>query len=67
MKVKPGWKTTEFWLSVVAMLLGVLVSSGVLTPLGTKHWAVKLVALLISALAAMGYGASRAAVKKSKR
>lgn len=62
--VKPGWRTTEFWLSVVAVLLGVLVTSGVLESLGTEHWAVKLVALAISALAAIGYSHSRAVVKK---
>ena len=62
--VKPGYLTTEFWLTAIAVLLGVLVTSGILEPLGTEHWAVKVVALLISALAAMGYSHSRATVKK---
>ena len=30
--VKPGWKTTEFWVTVVAQILGIMALSGVITP-----------------------------------
>lgn len=30
--MKPGWKTTEFWVVVVAAVLSVAVAAGVVTP-----------------------------------
>ena len=62
---KPGYKTTEFWLSLVAMLLGVLMSSGVMDSVPeTSIWS-KIVGGAIAALAALGYTASRAKAKAS--
>ncbi len=60
--MKPGYKTTEYWLSVVVVVLGLLASSGLFGP---DHWAAKAIALVTSALAAMGYTASRAKVKQA--
>ena len=60
MEVKPGFKTTEFWLSLLVILLGAFAASGVLVE---GHWALKGAGLLLSALGAMGYGASRAKTK----
>jgi hypothetical protein len=60
-EIKPGYKTTEFWLSSVAALVGILVASGAVadgTPLA------KVVALITTTLTAMGYSISRGIAKK---
>lgn len=57
---KPGWKSSEFYLSTAAMLLGVLMASGIIHP-GTA-WD-KAIGLAVTALAGMGYTVSRAIVK----
>lgn len=61
--VAPGYKTTEFWLTLVVVLAGLLPSSGLLPE---NHWAVKLCGLVVSALAALGYQVSRGSVKKAE-
>lgn len=59
--VKPGYKTTEFWLSTVAALAGILYASGAVHPGGAAdHW----LGLLVSALSALGYSVSRGMAKK---
>lgn len=61
---KPGFKTTEFWLSLAAMLLSALVGSGLLDAIpGEKDD--QLVAMAVSVLAALGYSAQRMMVKAS--
>lgn len=61
---KPGFKTTEFWLSLAAMLLSALVGSGLLDAIpGEKDD--QLVAMAVSVLAALGYSAQRMIVKAS--
>ena len=60
---KPGWKTTEYWLSAAATLLGLLVASEAI-PEGSP-WA-KVVAMAISILAALGYTAARSVVKATE-
>lgn len=62
---KPGYKTTEFWLSTVATLCGLLYASGVIAPDGTGT-VEKVVALVVSVLASLGYTAARKAVKQSE-
>ena len=63
MELKPGWKTTEFWLTAVAWIIGLLLASGALDGLAETHWAVKVVGIIGAALATLGYEASRAKVK----
>ena len=63
MEAKPGFKTSEFWLTALAVIVGLLIASDVLVPLGENHWAVKLVGLVSAALASMGYTAARGKVK----
>ena len=60
MENKPGYKTTEFWLSLCAVALGAVVGSGVIPVDGP--W-VQVVALLNTALVAMGYTGSRLTLK----
>lgn len=62
-EVKPGYKTTEFWLTSVASLLGLLFASGIIAPEGTDGLS-KAFALIATALTAMGYSVSRGLAKK---
>ncbi len=58
--VKPGWRTTEFWLSALATVSGLGMASGALAAGST---AAQTVGLIASALTAMGYSASRGRAK----
>lgn len=58
----PGYKTTEFWLTLLANLMSALVLCGVVAD-GTP-WA-KVVAVITMMLASLGYTAARATVKKA--
>ncbi len=58
--VKPGYKTTEFWMTAGATVVGLAIASGIVPETGM--WP-KIVALVVSAFAAMGYTVSRTAVK----
>lgn len=60
--MKPGYKTTEFWLSLAAVLVGAVAASGVI-PAETV-WE-RIVGLVVSALAALGYTGARLALKKA--
>lgn len=59
---KPGYKTTEFWLSLLAMIVGLLYTSGVISS-GTT--ADKIAGLAVQVLAALGYSVSRGLAKSS--
>lgn len=59
--MKPGYKTTEFWLSIAAFVLGAVMSSGAITEGSAAERAVGGV---IAILATMGYTASRTTTKK---
>jgi len=63
MSAKPGYRTTEFWLSLLATLLGFLMASGVMETVGQESIWAKVVGGLVAALAALGYNASRSRVK----
>jgi hypothetical protein len=57
---KPGYKTSEFWLTFAAMLVGTLIAADVVAE-GTA--AFKILGLAAGILAALGYTVSRAFVK----
>jgi len=59
---KAGYKTTEFWLSTAAVLAGVAISAGLADPDGAGAWD-KVIGVVCSLLAAMGYTISRSNVK----
>lgn len=59
--VKPGYKTSEFWLAFASSVLAAFLSSGLLPE---SHPAVKVAAFCAAALASLGYSVSRAHVKK---
>jgi len=59
---KPGYKTTEFWLTALATLVALFIGSGVLS---SEHLAMKIAAFAAAALAQLGYGISRGLAKSS--
>ncbi len=66
--VKSGPKTTEFWLSLAAALVGVLLMGGVFTPDGgcVDSWctvAQTVTGAVVTLLAAMGYQWTRSRLK----
>lgn len=62
MEPKPGYKTSEFWLSLAAVIVSYVISAGVWEE-GTIQ--AKAVTIVATVLAALGYTASRAIVKSS--
>ena len=60
--MKPGYKTTEFWLSVAAAVLGGLMASGTIVPESTEA---QVIGLAASALVALGYTGARLSLKKN--
>lgn len=60
---KPGYKTTEFWLTLVATLISFLVASGVLDPGST---ALQIATGISGFLATLGYQGCRALTKSSE-
>lgn len=57
--VKPGYKTTEFWLKLAALLLSTLFASGVMT----SNTVLAVAGVAASILTALGYAVTRAMVK----
>jgi len=59
--VKAGYKTTEFWLSAVAIVAGMVASAGVIPEGGVTA---KVFGLVVTILGALGYTVSRTMAKK---
>lgn len=62
LQTKPGWKTSEYWMSKAAMLLSVLFLADVIPTNGI--W-LKLAGVAASVLISQGYTVSRTIVKKA--
>ena len=65
--MKPGYKTTEFWVTLIVQLLGILVLFGVITPEQQSTLAEAAqqgAAAIAMALSAFGYSVSRGQAKK---
>lgn len=60
-EIKAGYKTTEFWLSAVAAIIGLVYASGVI---GEGTQADKIVGFAAAALTTLGYTVSRGLAKK---
>ena len=60
--MKPGYKTTEFWLAAGATICGILYASGVISPEGSGA-VEKAVAFIAAALSSLGYSQARGATK----
>lgn len=61
--MKPGYKTSEFWLSTIATIVGLVMASGILDTVAETHWSVRVVGGVVAVLAALGYTSSRAKIK----
>ncbi len=61
MPVKKGYKTTEFWLTVVAAILPLLYASGLI---GEGTTIDKIISAGLTVLAALGYSVARGIAKK---
>ena len=61
--MKPGYKTTEFWLSVTASVGALVIASGALSEGSALA---SIVGLIVSGLAALGYNAGRVAQKQGE-
>lgn len=59
--MKPGYKTTEFWLSVVAMVVGSLIASGAFSDSSLVMQGLGVAAVILGQL---GYAVPRAGLKK---
>lgn len=62
--MKPGLKTSEFWFSLAAAVVGVLLTSGVF---GSGTPAEQVAGIIAAGLAAAGYSVSRGAVKAANQ
>ena len=58
---KSGFKTTEFWFSTVAALLGILFASGTIAEGSSMD---KIMGMATTVLAGLGYTVSRGMAKK---
>ena len=61
--MKSGYKTTEFWLSLASTTVGAVVAADVIPSQGA--WS-QVVAIVASALVALGYTGSRMTLKKKE-
>ncbi len=58
--MKPGWKTSEFWLALAANVIGATLAAGIL-PAESKIAQIAGAAMMV--LSTLGYTYSRASVK----
>lgn len=59
--MKPGWKTSEYWLALVAQIVGAVLASGAVT----NVIALQVLGVAASLLAGLGYTVSRTMVKSA--
>ncbi len=63
MNEKPGYKTSEFWLKLAALVLTAVYASGVLT----NNTALAIAGIAATILGALGYTVSRTLVKGGEK
>jgi hypothetical protein len=61
METKPGYKTTEFWMSLIAVAIGAVQASGMVPMEGP--WG-QILGMVTAALVALGYTGARLSMKK---
>ena len=61
-EIRPWYKTTEFWISLAAVIIGSVVASGIVP--ADSVWE-RIIGLVVSALAALGYTGARLSIKKA--
>jgi hypothetical protein len=62
MELKPGYKTSEFWMSLFAVAIGAIQASGVVPMEGP--WG-QILGTATAALVALGYTGARLSMKKN--
>lgn len=70
METKPGWQTTEFWITLFCQFIGILATTGVFTPeqaSAVTKAIPQLGGLIVMLGSAFGYQLSRGAAKKGIR
>jgi len=60
-EVKAGYKTSEFWLSLAAVIIGAVSSSGLLPAMSKES---QIAGIITAVLASLGYTASRTIAKQ---
>jgi hypothetical protein len=60
--LKSGVRSSEFYMALSAVVLGIVISTGVVDPEGAGTWD-KVVGVVCSLLAALGYTVGRSNVK----
>ena len=60
--LKAGVKSSEFYLSLVAVALGVVISTGIADPDGAGTWD-RVVGVVCALLASFGYATGRSKIK----
>lgn len=63
MENKPGYKTSEFWLALAAVIVNAAIASGAIP---SESPGMKLLAMASALLVTMGYGGARYALKKEQ-
>lgn len=63
--VKPGYRTSEFWLSAAAMAFGALFASGAIDGADEGSLWMKAIGAAVTVLGALGYTVARSGVKKN--
>lgn len=61
--IKPGFKTSEFWVTVIVAAASLAWGAGIIDPAGSAG-ADKVFGFIVSALSALGYTVSRGLAKK---
>jgi len=65
--VKPGWQTTEFWVTLIVQLVGLVAALGYIVPeqaSALSQAAVQIGGAISMVAAAFGYNLSRGMAKK---
>jgi len=68
--MKPGWKTTEFWVTMATSVLGLLALTGTLTPEKSSELTKQLlpiIGVLVPAIVGAGYSVSRGTAKRNQK
>lgn len=63
METKPAYKTTEFYITIVAVIVGIIAASGVIPTSGDKSIYVQIFGMVQTSLVSMGYGIARGIAK----
>lgn len=61
--VKPGWKTTEFWMAIASMAFGALASGGYISAHEASQ-ATSTIGTIFAGLGGFGYAISRGFAKR---